>query len=132
MGAGRPHVYGPAPRPRRVSFEDLRRDLRAFIDERDWDQFHRPKDLAVGLAVEAGELLQEFQWTDPTADEVKAAPEKLEAIRRETADCFMYAMLVADKLGFDVVAACQDKLVENRTKYPVEKSRGRNVKYTDL
>ncbi len=114
------------------AFDALRGELRAFVDEREWDQFHRPKDLAVGLAVEAGELLQEFQWWDPTSTEVREDPKKLEALRRETADCFMYAMLVADKLGFDVLAACREKLEENRLKYPVEKSRGRNVKYTEL
>ncbi|HLE96444.1 MAG TPA: nucleotide pyrophosphohydrolase [Candidatus Thermoplasmatota archaeon] len=113
------------------AFEELRKDLRAFVDERDWDQFHAPKDLAVGLAVEAGELLEHFQWRDPGADEVRADAKTLSEIRDEVADCFLYAILVADKLGFDVLAAAHAKLAKNRAKYPVEKARGNPKKYTE-
>ena len=109
----------------------LRKDLRAFIDEREWDQFHTPKDLAVGLNVEAGELLEHFQWRSPSADELRADPRKYEEVRDEVADVFMYAMLLADKLGFDVLAASRAKLAKNRAKYPVEKARGNPKKYTE-
>ena len=110
---------------------DLRRDLRAFIDEREWDQFHSPKDLAVGLNVEAGELLEHFQWKSPSAEELRADAGKLGEVRDEVADVFMYAMLLADKLGFDVLAASRAKLAKNRAKYPVEKARGNPRKYTE-
>lgn len=109
----------------------LRKDLRAFIDERDWDQFHAPKDLVVGLNVEAGELLEHFQWVSPSAEELRADRARLQAIEDEVADVFMYAMLVADKLGFDVLAASRAKLAKNRAKYPVEKARGNPKKYTE-
>lgn len=112
-------------------WDALRKDLRSFIDERDWDQFHSPKDLVVGLNVEAGELLEHFQWKDPRADEVRADAKRLAEIQDEVADVFMYAMLVADKLGFDVLEASRAKLAKNRAKYPVEKARGNPRKYTE-
>lgn len=110
----------------------LRRDLRAFVDERDWDQFHSPKDLAVGLSVEAGELLEVFQWWNPTADEARADDAKRSRIEDETADVLLYALLVADKMGFDVVDAARRKLARNRERYPVDKARGSAAKYTEL
>ena len=114
------------------SFDAVRADLRAFVQERDWDQFHSPKDLAVGLAVEAGELLEHFQWRDPSAEALRADPARLQALREETADVMLYAMLLADKLGFDLLEACREKLARNREKYPVERSRGSAAKYTEL
>ena len=110
----------------------LRKDLRAFIDEREWDQFHSPKDLAVGLNVEAGELLEHFQWRSPTPEEIRADARKHEDVRDEVADVFMYAMLLADKAGFDLPSAVSEKLASNRAKYPVEKAKGRADKYDRL
>lgn len=111
--------------------EHLREDLRTFVAERDWEQFHTPKDLAVGLNVEAGELLEHFQWRDPTPEELREEGD-LEAVRREVADVLLYGLLLADALGFDPVEAAGDKLAENRERYPADEVRGSAAKYTDL
>lgn len=111
-------------------FEAAREDLRRFVDERAWDAFHAPKDLALSLSVEAAELLEVFQWRAPSAADLTA--EDKARIRDEVADVAMYAMLLADKVGFDLVDAVRDKLAKNRAKYPVEKARGRADKYDKL
>ena len=111
-------------------FEAVRKDLRAFVDERDWDAFHSPKDLALSVAVEAGELLELFQWRDPAA--AALSPEDRARLAEETADVVMYCMLLADKAGFDLLEAVSAKLAANRAKYPVEKARGRADKYDRL
>ncbi len=107
----------------------LRADLRAFVKERDWDQFHAPKDLALSLAIEAGELLEVFQWR--RADE-PLPPDVKQRVRDEVADVVMYALLLADREGFDVIDAAREKLAQNRAKYPVEKARGKSDKYDKL
>ncbi len=110
-------------------FEALRADLRQFVDEREWDAFHAPKDLAVSLSIEASELLEVFQWRDgaaPLDEEARAR------VAEETADVFLYALLLADKAGFDLLEAARVKLSANRSKYPVEKARGRSDKYDVL
>lgn len=114
------------------ALEALRRDLTAFVEERDWDKFHSPKDLALGIAVEAGELLENFQWTNPDADALRADEELLARVRAECADVFLYALILADKAGFDLVDAARAKLRANAEKYPVEKARGNARKYTLL
>ncbi|WP_239700784.1 nucleotide pyrophosphohydrolase [Massilia sp. 9096] len=110
---------------------DLRqlRDLvRQFVDERDWDQFHTPKNLASALTVEAAELLEHFQWLqDGRVDEL--GPEKLVEVRHEMADVLVYLVRLADKLDVDLVGAVQDKMVLNRAKYPAERVRGDARKY---
>lgn len=113
-----------------VSFEDVRRELRQFVDERAWDAFHSPKDLALSVAVEAGELLEVFQWRDVPAGELSAADRR--RLAEETADVVMYCMLLADKAGFDLLEAVREKLAQNRAKYPAEKARGRADKYDRL
>jgi len=111
------------------SLESLIRDLMKFRRERDWEQFHTPKNLAVSIAVEAGELLELFQWqkvnTKPSAKERKA-------IAREVADVLIYTLLLAHDLGIDPLLAASDKLRENAGKYPVEKSKGSARKYDEL
>lgn len=111
------------------TYEDARADLRAFVDERAWDPFHTPKDLAVSLAVEAGELLENFQWRDGAAP---LSAEERRRVAHELADVVMYGMLLADKLGLDLPATVLEKLALNRAKYPVEKARGRSDKYDRL
>lgn len=109
----------------------LRDQLRRFANERDWDQFHSPKNLASALAVEAAELLEPFQWL--TEDQSRAlSPKQAEAVRKEVADVFIYLVRLADKLNIDLMAAVRQKMIENSEKYPVEKSRSSNLKYTDL
>lgn len=114
------------------AFDAVRADLRAFVAERDWDAFHSPKDLAVSLAVEAGELLENFQWADPSAAELRADAARLARVRHEAADVLLYSLLLADKLGFDLLAAAQEKLRVNREKYPADLARGKATKYTEL
>ena len=97
--------------------------LRAFVEERDWAQFHSPANLAKSVSIEAGELLECFQW-DEDADEQR--------VRAELADVLTYCFLLADKLGADPHQLILDKLSVTRDKYPVEKSRGRSVKYDRL
>jgi dCTP diphosphatase len=109
----------------------LRDQLRTFAAEREWDQFHSPKNLAMALSVEASELLEHFQWksetesAQPTADELKA-------ISHEAADVLLYLIRIADKLGIDLVAAAKEKMVLNAQKYPVEKARGSSKKYDEI
>jgi dCTP diphosphatase len=107
-------------------------DLRAFIAERDWAQFHAPRNLAAGVNVEAGELLEHFLWRDPTPEEVNGDARLKENVERETADVFLFTLLLAEKLDFDLVDAARRKLAENRGKYPVEKAKGTARKYTEL
>lgn len=111
-------------------FEAVRNDLRAFVAERDWDAFHAPKDLALSVAIEAGELLEIFQWRDLHAADL--TPEDRRRLAEEVADVVMYCMLLADKAGFDLPEAVAQKLQRNREKYPVEKARGRADKYDRL
>ncbi|MFA5862511.1 MAG: nucleotide pyrophosphohydrolase [Candidatus Thermoplasmatota archaeon] len=112
------------------TFEEARSELRAFVDERAWDAFHNPKDLALSMAIESGELLEVFQWRHP--DAVELITEDKQRIQEEVADVVMYAMLLADKTGFDLPQAILAKLARNREKYPVEKARGRSEKYDKL
>lgn len=105
--------------------------LRTFAHERDWAQFHTPKNLACALSVEAAELLEHFQWlTD--AQSQALTPEQTQQVGTEAADVFLYLLQLCDKLGIDLIAAAQHKLAANALKYPVDKARGSAKKYTDL
>ena len=96
-----------------------------FRNDRDWEQFHNPKDLALALNVEAGELLELFLWKKP--EEAKT-----EKVQEELADIFAFAFLLADKYGFDVKEIVLDKIKKNGEKYPVEKAKGTAKKYNEL
>jgi NTP pyrophosphatase (non-canonical NTP hydrolase) len=109
----------------------IRDELRRFAADRDWDQFHSPKNLASALAVEAAELLEPFQWLTEEQSRQLTAETSL-AVREEMADVLLYLIRLADKLDIDLVAAANDKIIQNSAKYPVEKSRGSSKKYTDL
>jgi len=109
----------------------LRDALRAFAAERDWDQFHSPRNLAAALAVEAAELLEPFQWlTDEQSRELSV--EARAAVEQEMADVLLYLVRLADKLGVDLEQAARAKIALNTEKYPVEKARGSNRKYDEL
>jgi dCTP diphosphatase len=109
----------------------LRDALRQFAGERDWEQFHSPKNLAAALSVEASELLEHFQWL--TEDESKnLAAESRHAVSLEAADVLLYLIRLSDKLGIDLIASAQEKMRLNAKKYPVEKSRGTSKKYDEL
>lgn len=108
-----------------TDIEQLQEALRRFNQERDWDQFHNGKDLAIGLSVEASELLETFLWKKPE----DANPEK---IREELADVLNYAFQMADKYGLDIKEIMLEKIRKNAEKYPVEKARGTAKKYSEL
>ena len=108
----------------------VQKRLREFAAERDWDQFHSPKNLAMALTVEAAEIAEHFQWmTTGAANELPN--EKREEVRHELADVFVYLIRLADKLDIDLYAAVNDKMVLNRKKYPADKVRGDSRKYTE-
>jgi NTP pyrophosphatase (non-canonical NTP hydrolase) len=106
--------------------------IAGFISERDWDQFHHPKEVALSLNVEAGELLEIFQWTRASRDEIRADPEVMEEIRDEVADVFGYLLDLASRLDIDITQAYLKKMDKNRKKYPIHKSKGNHTKYTKL
>jgi NTP pyrophosphatase (non-canonical NTP hydrolase) len=108
----------------------LRELVREFVRERDWDQFHTPKNLSSALAVEAAELLEHFQWLhNGRAEEL--GEDKLREVRHEMADVLVYLVRLADKLDVDLMAAVQEKMVLNRAKYPADLVRGDARKYTE-
>lgn len=109
----------------------LRERLRRFANERDWDQFHVPKNLAIALSVEASELLEHFQWLSE-ADSKSLPPKKLAQVSEEIADVLLYLVRLADKLDVDLFQAALSKMVLNAEKYPAEKVRGSSTKYTEL
>lgn len=111
-------------------YDEVHAKLRAFVEERAWDAFHSPKDLAMSIAIEAGELLEVFQWRDLQAGDITPGDQRRMA--DELADVTMYVMLLADKAGIDLWAAVEQKLAENARKYPVERARGRADKYDRL
>lgn len=105
--------------------------LQNFADERDWNQFHSPKNLAIALSVEVSELLEEFQWL--TEEQSRhLVPERLQKVREEIGDVMIYLIQLSDRLGLDPLSAAFEKLEKNRAKYPVEKAKGTNLKYTDF
>jgi NTP pyrophosphatase (non-canonical NTP hydrolase) len=99
--------------------------LRQFRDDRDWKQFHSPKDLAMALSIEAGELLEAFLWKAPEAADT-------EKVKEELADVLAYALLLSDAYGFDVQKIVLEKIERNEAKYPVDKAKGSAKKYTEL
>ena len=109
----------------------LRSQLAQFADERDWDQFHNPKNLAMALIAEAGELVEHFQWLSPQQAENLAAEAKSE-VELEIADVLLFLLRLADKLNIDLIAAAEKKMAMNADKYPVAKSKGKATKYNKL
>jgi NTP pyrophosphatase (non-canonical NTP hydrolase) len=111
-------------------FKELRDALRQFAAERDWEQFHTPRNLAISVAVEAGELLERFQWLSDEQARALAGDE-LERVREEIADVLLYLVRLADVLGIDLPAAGADKIVRNASKYPAALVRGSARKYDE-
>jgi len=113
------------------SLEALRREVRAFAEARDWQQFHTPKNLAMALSVEAAELLEPFQWLTPEQSGMLDA-ERREQVQQEMADVLIYLVRLADVLGIDLAAAAAEKMRLNAAKYPVDKAKGNAAKYSKL
>lgn len=111
--------------------DQIRDKLRAFAAERDWSQFHSPKNLAIAISVEAGELLEHFQWLSIEASQT-LPNEKLEKISEEMADVLLYLIRMADVLGVDLIESANAKIEANARKYPVDLARGNAKKYTEL
>lgn len=109
----------------KTDLTQLINEVKQFTIDRDWDQFHNPKDLAIALSIEASELLEAFLWKNPE----KAKTEK---IKEELADVINYALLLADKCNLDVVEIVREKMIRNAEKYPVDKAKGVSTKYNEL
>jgi dCTP diphosphatase len=115
------------------SWQAVIAEVRRFRDERDWSQFHTPKNLAAAIAIEAAELQEQFLWkTDKEIERNLKGGPKREAVVAEIADVLMFALLLADRLDIDVGKAITDKLAGNELKYPVALARGNARKYTEL
>ncbi len=113
-----------------MTLEEITDKIRRFRDERDWAQFHNPKDMAMALSIEASELMEQFLWKNP--DEVAArCIEKREEIEDEVADVAIYLVELADLLGIDLFQAIERKMEKNAAKYPAEKVRGSSLKYNE-
>jgi dCTP diphosphatase len=126
-----PHRLGQNARDMSDSIQELTGQIRSFRDARDWRQFHAPKELAVAISAEAGELLQHFVWQSPEQSEVRAC-ERREDIGGEIADVAILLFELADNLGLDLAEVIRAKLARNELRYPVAKARGSNKKYNEL
>ncbi|MBC8190338.1 MAG: nucleotide pyrophosphohydrolase [Puniceicoccaceae bacterium] len=105
----------------------------AFAKERDWEQFHSPKNLSMAIAAEAAELMEHFLWQSPEASREDIQAEKLRAkVEEELADIFIFAIEFANVTGIDIAAIIEAKMALNAKKYPVDKAKGRSLKYTEL
>ncbi len=123
----------PALSDSSTTVAQLKQRVLAFARERDWEQFHSPKNLSMALAAEAGELMEHFLWASPEESKAIARePAKGARIAEELADVVIYALEFANATGLDLAAAIEGKIAANARKYPVEKSRGRSEKYTEL
>lgn len=108
--------------------DDLKEEIIKFRDQRNWKQFHNPKDLSISISIEASELLENFQWK--SSEEAVAL--KVKDIQEELADVLIYSILLADAMDFDINEIIRKKLEKNNMKYPAEKAFGKKEKYTEL
>lgn len=111
------------------SLAELRARINRFVEERDWEQFHSPKNLAMAMIVEAAELVEHFQW-DTLEESRQLSDEKRELVGQELADTLVYLLRIAEVTGIDLIEAANRKIALNGEKYPVEKVKGSNKKYT--
>ena len=113
-----------------MDIKQLQQVLQEFADERDWNQFHSPKNLSMALIAEAAELVEHFQWVSED-DSYKLSEDKLGEVGDELADIFLYLARLSDRLGIDLEKASLNKIENNRLKYPAEKVKGSSQKYTE-
>ncbi len=114
-------------------WQELLNEIVAFCDDRDWKQFHTPKNLSAAISIEASELQEHFLWCTGEESESRILdPKKRQPIIEELADIMTYSLLLADRLDIDVITEIRNKMKINHQKYPVEKSRGISTKYTEL
>lgn len=113
-----------------MNLDEIRKRLAAFAKDRNWDQFHTPKNLSMALAAEAAELLEIFQWlTDEQSKAIVYSEKEMALVRQEIADVFIYLTRLADKLGVDIERAVLDKIAQNEKKYPIELAKDNATKY---
>lgn len=113
-----------------MDLKALDNKIKAFAKERDWDQFHSPKNLSMALIGEAAELIEEFQWLTEEQSR-NLDPEKLSKVKDELGDIFIYLMRISGVLGVDILEAANEKFKKNERKYPVDKCKGSSRKYTE-
>ncbi|MDI6801597.1 MAG: nucleotide pyrophosphohydrolase [Thermodesulfovibrionales bacterium] len=114
-----------------LNLEDIKKRLAKFAEDRNWDQFHTPKNLSMALAAEAAELLEIFQWlTDEQSKEIINNEKEMSLVRHEIADILIYLIRLADKLEVDIEKAVMDKIEVNEQKYPVTLSKNNAIKYS--
>lgn len=117
----------------KASIEDLKRIVKEFCDDRDWDQYHNAKDLAIGIITESSELLEHFRFkSEKEIEEMFKDARKKSEISEEMADVFYFLLRLAQKYDIDLSSELNKKIAHNEKKYPIEKSRGSNKKYTEL
>lgn len=105
---------------------DLRAMMKKFVDERDWNQFHNPKNLSMAIAIEAAELMEHFQWAEGgRTRDIREAPEDFQLVREELSDILAFALSFANALDIDISEALREKMIKNAKKYPAEEFRGR-------
>lgn len=113
-----------------TDLEDLQKDVQTFVQNRDWEQYHSPKNLAMALSVETSELVEEFQWkTDEESYQLDT--EELESVKSEIGDVFIYLLMISEKFDLNPVEAAREKLETNKARYPVEQAKGSASKYTE-
>ena len=115
-----------------MNIKKIQKQLSDFADERDWNQFHNPKNLSMALSVEASELVEIFQWLTPEQAEAIMSTDEGEHVKEEIADVMIYLIRLADKLNVDLEDAVADKIVKNGEKYPIDTSKGSTTKRTTL
>ncbi len=111
-----------------MDFNEAKAKALSFRDDRDWTQFHNPKDVAISISLEAAELLEVFQWSGTDLEAVQ----KRNQAKEELADVFIYSIYMAEALGVDIPDAISEKIDKNAAKYPVDKAKGNSRKYTEL
>jgi len=116
-----------------TNIHELKEKVRKFCEDRDWDQFHNAKDLAIGISTESAELLEHFRWkSEKEVEEMFNSEKKRTEISEEMADTFYFLLRLAQKYDIDLTTALADKMEKNDKKYPVEKAKGSNKKYSEL
>jgi NTP pyrophosphatase (non-canonical NTP hydrolase) len=120
--------YFESKNPKNKSKEDILEKIKTFVSERDWNQYHDPKNLAISLNLESTEVLELFQWTKDN----EINPAKLDNLKDELADVYYWLLLLADYYKIDLEKSLEEKLVKNEKNYPIEKSKGKSNKYNEL
>ncbi len=116
----------------KTTVQDLKDQVKQFVNERNWEQFHDPKNLAIAIAIEAAELLELFRFKDGKIDTVVLDDEMFDQIKEESMDILNFLLSLANTMGFDVSIAFDKKIAQNRLKYPIKESFGNAKKYNEL